>query len=375
MMDIHDSISSIQMKVTEKMKGFPQWASMIKTDVHEAMAALVETMSEGHDDHGPSSPTATEGSRNATFRCEGDDDMYGTYSQQDGDWNAVNLPDLEPVAIALSNFPDVQTRCPEEEEDDDSRQNTEDFYESDDDDDSSHGSFESKEMDPLKVLKKGAVAALGGTMVGVGLIMIPLPTPFGAVVASSGMAVLGTEFEGAKELNDKMISQAKTHWKTAREKIVQGIEEMNKDNTPTEMKAADAELVGEERLEVHEVLDEQQAPKLMNDLEAKRQAQLVEQSRRTKRPEFVDEWRKNAGAYLTKHLVPLLTTPLDDDEKDGSLPDASSMPTIQSDDSDMGMENAQVTECTPLTVVRSDSKDQETECGVVTTTQTENAGV
>ena len=57
----------------------------------------------------------------------------------------------------------------------------------------------SKEViEPLKMLKKGATAVVGGTMVGVGLVMIPLPTPMGCVVASSGMAILGSEFEGAK---------------------------------------------------------------------------------------------------------------------------------------------------------------------------------
>ena len=83
---------------------------------------------------------------------------------------------------------------------------------------------------PLKILKKGAVAAVGGSMVGLGLVMIPLPTPFGAVVASSGLAVLGTEFNEAKELNDKLIGGAKSHLNKARDNIVKGIEKMNKDD-------------------------------------------------------------------------------------------------------------------------------------------------
>jgi len=88
---------------------------------------------------------------------------------------------------------------------------------------------ESGSIEPLKMLKKGAVAAVGGTMVGVGLVMIPLPTPFGAVVASSGLAVLGTEFGEAKELNDRLIGGAKGHFNNARDSIVKGIEDMNKD--------------------------------------------------------------------------------------------------------------------------------------------------
>lgn len=82
----------------------------------------------------------------------------------------------------------------------------------------------------LKTLKKGAVSIVGGSMVGVGLVMIPLPTPFGAVVASSGLAVLGTEFDEAKELNDKLIGGAKGHLNKARDTIVKGIEKMNKDD-------------------------------------------------------------------------------------------------------------------------------------------------
>lgn len=53
------------------------------------------------------------------------------------------------------------------------------------------------------VIRKTATAVAGGAMVGVGLIMIPLPTPFGAVVAGGGMAVLGTEFPAAQRALDK----------------------------------------------------------------------------------------------------------------------------------------------------------------------------
>ena len=83
---------------------------------------------------------------------------------------------------------------------------------------------------PLKMLKKGAVAAVGGSMVGLGLVMIPLPTPFGAVVASSGLAVLGTEFKEAKDLNDSLIDGAKGHLSKARDSIVKGIEKMNEED-------------------------------------------------------------------------------------------------------------------------------------------------
>jgi hypothetical protein len=52
-------------------------------------------------------------------------------------------------------------------------------------------------------LKKAGVAVSGGAMVGVGLIMIPLPTPCGALVAGAGMAVLGTEFPQAQRVLDR----------------------------------------------------------------------------------------------------------------------------------------------------------------------------
>ena len=56
------------------------------------------------------------------------------------------------------------------------------------------------EAGPENWFRKTSVAVAGGTMVGVGLVMIPLPTPFGAVIAASGMSVLGTEFPAAQRV-------------------------------------------------------------------------------------------------------------------------------------------------------------------------------
>ena len=64
-------------------------------------------------------------------------------------------------------------------------------------------SHSSPKMTTKDWLRKTGVAVAGGTMVGVGLIMIPLPTPFGCVVAGSGMAVLGTEFPAAQRVLDQ----------------------------------------------------------------------------------------------------------------------------------------------------------------------------
>ena len=55
--------------------------------------------------------------------------------------------------------------------------------------------------------RKTGVAVAGGTMVGVGIIMIPLPTPFGAVIAGSGMAVLGLEFPAAQRVLDRTCNK------------------------------------------------------------------------------------------------------------------------------------------------------------------------
>lgn len=54
----------------------------------------------------------------------------------------------------------------------------------------------------FETARKAGVAVAGGAMVGIGVVMIPLPTPFGFVVAGAGMAVLGTEFPAAQKALD-----------------------------------------------------------------------------------------------------------------------------------------------------------------------------
>lgn len=54
-----------------------------------------------------------------------------------------------------------------------------------------------------EMVRKTGVAVAGGTMVGLGLIMIPLPIPIGCVVTGAGMSVLGTEFPAAQRVLDK----------------------------------------------------------------------------------------------------------------------------------------------------------------------------
>ncbi|KAL3906181.1 MAG: hypothetical protein SGILL_009374, partial [Bacillariaceae sp.] len=210
---------------------------------------------------------------------------------------------------------------------------------------------------PLSVLRKGAVAAVGGTMVGVGLVMIPLPTPFGAVVASSGLAVLGTEFKEAKDMNDKLINGAKKIGNSARDKIVKSIESMeaedfdaDKDSEEQQplsinkamsvdedgnvvavakassmdegddaattlpsdavIKVANTKSFDDEETTAEENTDG--APKwlLMNPTEQKRQERLArEKYRRENQTSFEqtkEYFTKKTGKFLSKNLLPLL---------------------------------------------------------------------
>ncbi len=53
-----------------------------------------------------------------------------------------------------------------------------------------------------------AVGVTGGATVALGVALIPLPGP-GALVALGGLAMLGTEFEGARKVNVKATAAAK----------------------------------------------------------------------------------------------------------------------------------------------------------------------
>lgn len=52
------------------------------------------------------------------------------------------------------------------------------------------------------------VGVVGGATVALGVVLIPLPGP-GALVSLGGLAMLGTEFEGAKKVSDKATDVAK----------------------------------------------------------------------------------------------------------------------------------------------------------------------
>ncbi|WP_159499980.1 PGPGW domain-containing protein [Microbacterium sp. 18062] len=53
-----------------------------------------------------------------------------------------------------------------------------------------------------------SVGAAGGAATALGVVLIPLPGP-GAVIALGGLALLGTEFEGARTVNAKAVDLVK----------------------------------------------------------------------------------------------------------------------------------------------------------------------
>jgi uncharacterized protein (TIGR02611 family) len=53
-----------------------------------------------------------------------------------------------------------------------------------------------------------AVGVTGGATVALGVVLMPLPGP-GALISLGGLAMLGTEFEGAKKVSDKATALAK----------------------------------------------------------------------------------------------------------------------------------------------------------------------
>lgn len=53
-----------------------------------------------------------------------------------------------------------------------------------------------------------AVGVTGGATVALGVALIPLPGP-GSLIALGGLAILGSEFEGAKKVSDRAKAAAK----------------------------------------------------------------------------------------------------------------------------------------------------------------------
>ena len=131
-------------------------------------------------------------------------------------------------------------------------------------------------------VRKGAVAVVGGTMVGVGLVMVPLPTPFGAVVAGGGMAVLGTEFEQVKDTNDKILNR-----------MIQGIEALDDDPAGSQSNSCAIEEEEEQQQE------EQQQQQQQQPTEPCKKSDLAKLATRSK---------KAVSSFLCENVLPFLRT-------------------------------------------------------------------
>jgi uncharacterized protein (TIGR02611 family) len=70
-----------------------------------------------------------------------------------------------------------------------------------------------------RVYRTGVGVAGAGT-VALGIVMIPLPGP-GALIAVGGLALLGTEFEGAKKVSTKANAVAKKTYEAAKSKAAE----------------------------------------------------------------------------------------------------------------------------------------------------------
>jgi hypothetical protein len=183
---------------------------------------------------------------------------------------------------------------------------------------------EVREEEPVEssfnMMRKGAVAALGGTMVGLGLIMIPLPIPLGVVVASSGMAVLGAEFESARKMNDKILDTTKTHMNSARDRAIRSIQSMEDDKEDKDTENGDSSVSSPRSQQDDEEPEPPISPSsslYMNPKERERQEQLLaakklakEKARRrnqtTSTATYAQCLQRRTGSFLSRRVLPLL---------------------------------------------------------------------
>jgi hypothetical protein len=167
-------------------------------------------------------------------------------------------------------------------------------------------------------------------MVGVGLVMIPLPTPFGAVIASSGLAVLGTEFKEAKEMNDRLIEGAKGLVRDGRERIVRSIESMESEDFDADKQ--DDNTAAKDPDEEDDNRDGEGAPKwlLMNPIERERQERIAREKYRRENQTTYQQTKeyltKKTGLFLSRNLLPFLKDtgkdvdePTNEEEKTGPV--------------------------------------------------------
>jgi len=60
----------------------------------------------------------------------------------------------------------------------------------------------------VRTVYRASVGVVGGGTVALGIVLMPLPGP-GILVAAGGLAILGTEFEGARRANRVVMKAAK----------------------------------------------------------------------------------------------------------------------------------------------------------------------
>jgi hypothetical protein len=145
------------------------------------------------------------------------------------------------------------------------------------------------------------------------------------------LAVLGTEFKEAKEMNDRLIEGVKSTVSVARDRIVKSIESMDgdecvEDTVTSEGNTATTNLTTSQVIKVQlpipapdkagdiDERDEEGAdtPKWlhMNPIEQKRQERIAREKYRLENQTVYERtkeyWAKKTGSFLSRNLLPLL---------------------------------------------------------------------
>lgn len=72
-----------------------------------------------------------------------------------------------------------------------------------------------RHLAPVRLVRKIAVAAAGGSLIVAGVAMLVLPGP-GIVAILAGLGLLGTEFPRARRMSRRLNTYARTAWHTMR---------------------------------------------------------------------------------------------------------------------------------------------------------------
>ena len=163
------------------------------------------------------------------------------------------------------------------------------------DGDSSKKTTDGEEMTTLEMVRKGAVAAVGGTLVGLGLVLVPLPIPLGVPVTCGGLAVLGTEFEEAREMNEKLIQDTKDKLANARDHAIKTIESM--ESTVEQEDGSSCNYESDD--EFDEWLTSN--PEELTKFEAMMKTKYRKEDYREP-----PSWKKSTSNFLSRNVLPIL---------------------------------------------------------------------